>query len=127
MAKNKQPDFSYYDFTARLLNIVEKMSITVWREEIFGETDFSAVGNPEDYKRVKEIAGYALARIDKGKEIKETADFIFNTMFPNIDIPKLIKAVKENKLKYQNYETLMMVQNIEEIIPDYLHRYKEGK
>jgi len=139
MAKKKK-ELSDYDMNSLLASLAQRVATVISRENDgldFGETEFSVCGNPEDYQKIKLITKALVEKIINGSSKQEILDFTVGEMFPRVDISKLVKAIKDNKITIKHngyeivsYETRAVEWTVEshlpELIDDFIDYIKKG-
>jgi len=123
MIQGVKLDGIHYDLKACLYALASRVSLTAWREEIYGETEFTAAGCPEEYKKISGIVNTAVGMVINGSEKQNVLDFIMKEMFPKINMRELIAAIKENKLSYASYETGLLLIAVESTVPEFIDTY----
>jgi hypothetical protein len=121
--KAKKNKYSAYDLQALLAALAKRLTMTVWREEGFGETDFSPAGGPEDWKRVRRVTVEILQKAANKEPTLVIVEFTVKELFPKVKIRQLIAAIKQDALSYQNYEDRMICSTIETILPEYIEYF----
>jgi hypothetical protein len=123
----KKTKYSEYDLTSLLYSFVQRVAMTLSREDGFGTTNFSVAGSPEDFKFIRKIVSEMLQRIDRGESCQNIVKFEIKQLFPKVNLPKLIMAIKQNRLSYQNYNDSMIYITVENTLPEFIQYFLTHK
>jgi len=127
--KKKKFAPSEYDLKFYLDNFRQRISMGVWREDGYGEYESDGYGSGE-WAKVTRVVEAAFGEIDKGAGTREVIDFIMRELFPKVDMPRLLDAMRREIFSYNSFESRMAVSQMD-VLPEYIdyfiqHREAKG-